>query len=497
MMKTRTVAFILMAFYAFASGGWASAQELTVSSKKFTENVILADIAALSGQAAGVDIIHKRELGGTRILWNALLSGEIDMYPEYTGTIRSELFGGSLPDNIDSIRSALAEKGIGVIDPLGFNNTYALGMQKETASELGIAKISDLRNHPDLRFGFSNEFMDREDGWPSLRDTYRLPQRNVVGLDHDLSYQGLESGTIQLTDMYSTDAEIAYYDLQVLQDDLGLFPKYDALFVYRLELEDSHPTLIATLREMAGSISEPEMVAMNARSKIDKLRAEEVAAEYLAKTRGLDIEIEEITLTQRLWATTAEHLYLVLVSLTAAILIAIPLGILAAKFKTAGQVILSIVGVMQTIPSLALLVFMIPLLGIGGPPAIVALFIYSLLPIVRNTHSGLQGIQPSLIDSAKALGLPARARLFKIELPLAARSILSGVKTSAVINIGTATLGALIGAGGYGQPILTGIRLDDTALILEGALPAALLAVLAQYLFEFSERLVVSKGLRL
>ncbi len=133
----------------------------------------------------------------------------------------------------------------------------------------------------------------------------------------------------------------------------------------------------------------------------------------------------------------------------------------------------------------------------GTATAIAALFLYSLLPIVRNTHTGLVGIDAALIDSADALGLPAGARLRLVELPLALPAILAGIKTSAVINIGTATLGALIGAGGYGQPILTGIRLDDMGLILEGAVPAAGLAIIAQLGFDALERRLVPKGLRL
>jgi osmoprotectant transport system permease protein len=166
------------------------------------------------------------------------------------------------------------------------------------------------------------------------------------------------------------------------------------------------------------------------------------------------------------------------------------------KRRRIGQAVLGIAGVLQTIPSLALLVFMIPLLGIGAAPAIVALFLYSLLPIIRNTAAGLAGIPPSIVESAEALGLPAGARLRVVELPMASRSILAGIKTSAVLNVGTATLGALIGAGGYGQPILTGIRLDHVGLILEGAVPAALLALAVQGLFEGLERWVVPEGLR-
>ena len=162
-----------------------------------------------------------------------------------------------------------------------------------------------------------------------------------------------------------------------------------------------------------------------------------------------------------------------------------------------GQLVIGMTGILQTVPSLAMFVFMIPLLGIGTWPAIAALFLYSLLPIVRNTHAGLVGISPELRESAAALGLPTGVRLRRIELPLATRSILAGIKTAAVINVGTATLAALIGAGGYGQPILTGIRLDSVALILEGAVPAAILALLVQGMFEVIERWLTPRGLRL
>jgi osmoprotectant transport system permease protein len=189
-------------------------------------------------------------------------------------------------------------------------------------------------------------------------------------------------------------------------------------------------------------------------------------------------------------------LTLVGLSVGGAILLGLPLGIVAARRRRLRRLILGTTGLMQTIPSLALLVFMIPLFGIGTGPALVALVVYSLLPIVRNTVAGIDAIAAPLRESAAALGLTSRERLRLVELPLAMPSILAGVQTAAVIAVGTATLGALIGAGGYGQPILTGIRLDDTPLILEGAVPSALLALAVQGLFDVVERLVVSRGLR-
>jgi osmoprotectant transport system permease protein len=199
----------------------------------------------------------------------------------------------------------------------------------------------------------------------------------------------------------------------------------------------------------------------------------------------------------RVGRCVAEHLALVAASLGAAVLVAVPLGVAAARRRKTGAAILAVAGVVQTVPTLALLVLMIPLLGIGTLPAVAALFLYSVLPIVRNTVTGLTEIPAALLESADVLGLSSWARLLKIELPLASPSIVAGIQTSAVINVGTATLGALIGAGGLGQPILTGIRLDDLDLILEGAVPAAILALLAQAVFAGVGRLVVPRGLRL
>lgn len=474
----------------------ADAQEIKVGSKKFTESVILGEIAGHLVRGTGATTAHRRELGGTRVLWEALRKGDIDIYPEYTGTITQELLKDTDTRTPDLMRAALAKHGLRMTAPLGFNNTYALGVTKETARRYGIEKLSDLRGHREFSLGFSNEFLDRADGWPALRRKYNLPQRNVRGLDHDLAYRGLAAGSIEGTDVYTTDAEIAYYDLFVLKDDLGHFPTYHAVFLYRADIAARAPKAIAALNRTAGRIDAARMSAMNGDVKLRKQAESAVAAKFVKDELNVAAETSETGLWDRLWNTTMDHLILVGISLGLAIAIAIPLGIFAARLPRIGQIILGVVAIVQTIPSLALFVFMIPLLGIGGPPAIVALFLYSLLPIVRNTHAGLRGIDPTVLEAASAIGLDAGARLRIVELPLALRSIMAGIKTSAVINVGTATLGALIGAGGYGQPILTGIRLDDVGLILEGAVPAALLALAAQGLFELAERAVEPRGLR-
>jgi osmoprotectant transport system permease protein len=430
------------------------------------------------------------------VLWNALLGGEIDAYPEYTGTLRQEILSGEDLAGDAALARALAERGLRMTTPLGFDNTYALGVKPALAEELHLRSISDLRDHPDLVLGFSNEFMDRADGWPGLRRAYGLPQQNVRGLDHDLAYRGLESGAIDVTDVYTTDAEIAYYGLRTLEDDRDYFPAYQAVILYRDDLARRAPEVVASFERLTGQIDAESMSRLNARVKLEGRSESEGAAGFLRETLGMEAVAAEPTAWQRLRRHTAEHLALVGISLSAAVLVAIPLGIIAARRERLGQVVLGATGIIQTIPSLALFVFMIPLLGIGGAPAVVALFLYSLLPIVRNTYSGLKDIPPAVLDSARALGLPSGARLRIVELPLATRSILAGIKTSAVINVGTATLGALIGAGGYGQPILTGIRLDDIGLILQGAVPAAVLALVVQWVFELVERALLPRGLR-
>jgi osmoprotectant transport system permease protein len=499
-MKTRKALFalaLLAISCPIAAGESEAPVTIRVGSKAFTESVILGEMIKHLAASTGQRAHHRRGLGGTRVLWSALLAGEIDVYPEYTGTLMQEILAREGLRTKADLQHALGKRDLRMTQSLGFNNTYAIGVTDTLATRLGLRTISDLINHPDLILGFGNEFMDRADGWPGLQRRYQLPHQNVRGLDHDLAYRGIESGTLHVTDLYATDAEIAYYKLRALEDDLRYFPVYQAVILYRADLEKRAPQAIALLKRLAGKIDEPTMIALNARVKLGGETEPVVAAGFLEKSLGIRTELEAHTAWRQFQRHTRDHLLLVAISLSAAIFIAIPLGVVATRRPRLGQFILGVTGIIQTIPSLALFVFMIPLLGIGGPPAIVALFLYSLLPIVRNTHAGLSDIPAAILESAEALGLPRGARLRLIELPLSARAILAGIKTSAVINVGTATLAALIGAGGYGQPILTGIRLDDVGLILQGAVPAAGLALLVQGLFELVERGLLPKELRI
>jgi len=475
--------------------GLLLAQPVQVGSKVFTESVVLGEVATRTLAASGIAAAHRRELGGTRILWDALQRGELDVYPEYTGTLAEEIFAGKVPATLDALRPALASRGVHIAAVLGFADSYALGMKLATAERLGIRRISDLQAHPQLRFAYSNEFLDRADGWRALQRAYALPQTDVRGMDHDLAYRGLTAGAFEVTDLYSTDAEVQLLGLRVLEDDRHHFPDYQAVLLLRQAA--ATPPVLAALARLDGRISAGDMVAMNARAKVDRVPEATVAADFL-RTQGIQTGTPALPgRARRLLGYLRDHLLLVGVSLAGAILVGLPLGILAARRRRLGQAVLAAVGVLQTLPSLALLVLMIPLLGIGARPAIAALFLYGLLPVVRNTHAGLTGISAELQEAAEALGVSRFERLWRIELPLASPSILAGIQTSAVICVGTATLGALVGAGGFGQPILTGIRLDNVGLLLEGAVPAALLALVVQGLFEWLGRLVVPRGLRL
>ena len=482
----------------------SSAADVVIGSKKFTESYVLGEIAKRTLSDAGIPAEHRQGMGGTIILWEALRGGQIDAYPEYTGTIATEILKSDSTLSLDQIRNSLEKVGVGMTAPLGFNNTYALVMRRSEAQRLGIRKITDLQRYPELKFGLTHEFLERQDGWRPLRERYGLPQQNIVGIDHALGYSALANGSIAVKDAYSTDAKIEQNDLLVLEDDLHFFPKYEAVFLFR---SSTRADAIAALQRLEGTLDETRMIRLNAEAERTKnyaraadlyfkggdgaLRRPDAAARRPYHNLG-------DSFSHKLARWTLRHLQLAGFSLLLAIIVGIPLGIVASRGGVVGHVILGFAGVVQTIPSLALLALLVPLpfFGISIRTAIAALFLYGLLPIVRNTATGLQDIPRALRESAVALGLSPIARLWQVYLPIASRSILSGIKTSAVINIGTATLAALIGAGGLGEPIISGLSLNDHVTILEGAIPAAVLALLVQWCFDLLDRFLIPKGLR-
>jgi osmoprotectant transport system permease protein len=474
---------------------------LRIGSKRFTESYILGEVLAQSA-APHVRTEHKQGLGNTAIVLAALQAGNIDAYPEYMGTIDLEILKHQHPAPLEQIQRELATMGLGVAVPLGFNNTYALAVRGDAG---GVRTLSDLAGQGGYRFGLSHEFIGRADGWPGLARRYGLPQ-TPRGLDHGIAYEALAQRQVDVIDIYSTDAKISQYGLRVLDDDKGYFPRYDAVLLYRLDAAQRFPAAWRALRQLEGRISATDMIAMNAAAEIDGKSFATVAREWLAahplgaaapaapkagdypgaSRPGLLARIFD----DNLWRLTREHITLVLLAVALACAVGVPLGVLAAYVPRLRQTVLAATGVLQTIPSLALLAMLIPLLGtIGTAPALIALFVYALLPIVRNTCTGVLQVPPGLLLAGEALGLRARHRLIHIELPLAMPVILAGVKTAAVLSVGTATIAAFIGAGGYGERITIGLALNDNDMLLAGALPAAALALLTQGLFEWLERL--------
>lgn len=489
----RRVIFLILTLFGVSS--FAQQKTITVGSKKFTESYVLGEIAKRVLEEKGFDVTHKQGIGATSIVWQALLSGDIDLYPEYTGTISEEILKHNGPMTDAEMTAALARDGIGMSKELGFDDTYALVMRKDQAERLGIKTIADLKNHPDLRIELSHEFLKRKDGWEPLCAKYGLNMPDVQGIDHGIAYAALNSKTLDVTDAYSTDAQIGQFGLTVLKDNLAFFPKYRAVYLYRLSLPKS---AIDALNAMGGTIDEAKMISMNEDAEKTK-DFEHAAGIYFVKNGSGGSP----PLQNKMWSNivkwTLRHLELVGWSLFAAVVAGIPLGIIASAGGWQSQIILGFTSMVQTIPSLALLTLLVavPLLGLSIYTAILALFLYSLLPIVRNTAAGLQSIPPSIKESAEAIGLEPNARLFKIYLPMSSRTILAGIKTSAVINIGTATLAALIGQGGLGDPIISGLAVNDMGTVLQGAIPAAVLALIAGGLFDLLDIVFIPKGLRL
>ena len=473
---------------AFAAHG----ETLRVGSKRFTESYILGEVLVQTAQRVGASAEHKPGLGNTGIVFAALKAGSIDLYPEYTGTIAKEILKLDGDPGLEELNRALAAQGLGVAVRLGFNNGYALAMRDERAQALGIRSLSGLAKHPSLKLGLSQEFIGRSDGWPGLKAAYRLPHATPSGLDHGLAYEAIAAGKIEVMDIYSTDAKIERFNLRVLEDDRHFFPRYDAVLLYRLDVPRRFPKEFELLRKLEGRIGERQMIRMNAAAELEGRSFAEAAS--LLDGNGEIGKAQQRKFLDTLfgpdfWRLTGEHLLLVCVSLVASVAIGVPLGVAAAKLPRVAQLILGAVGVIQTIPSLALFAFLIALAGtIGTLPALIALFLYALLPIVRNTHAGLVQTGKGLVQAGMALGIPAGQILLKIELPLALPSILAGIKTSAVINVGTATIAAFIGAGGYGERIASGLALNDNVTLLAGAIPAAALALLVQGAFELGER---------
>jgi osmoprotectant transport system permease protein len=489
----RLLALSCLALLCAAAPSQAQDAGLDIGSKRFTESYILAEVLA---QTAAPHLPApprlRQGLGNTAIVYEALRSGSIDLYAEYTGTVALEILKNPQPMTREAMNAALAPLGLGIAIPLGFNDGYALAMRAADADRLGVRTLSELARHPDLRLGLSNEFIGRADGWQGLAARYGFTQK-PTGLDHGLAYDAIAAKQVDVIDIYTTDAKIDHLGLRVLTDDRAYFPRYDAVVLYRLDVPTRWPAAWAALQKLEGRIDERAMIAMNARAELQGVAFDVIARDFLAQAgmggtagtgdgaRGFVAKL----FGPDLGRLARQHLLLVAISVGLAILVAVPLGIAVFPHLRLRAVVLGLAGLLQTVPSLALLALLISLIGaIGTVPALIALTLYSLLPIMRNTVTGLAEVPVGLRLAGTALGMTRGQSLRLVLLPLALPTLLAGVRTATAIAIGTATIAAFIGAGGFGERIVTGLALNDRELLVAGAVPAAVVALRSEGVFE-------------
>jgi len=488
-------------------------RSVVVASKPFGESYLLCEMFAQLLESRGMTVERRPGLGATEIAFGALRSGAIDVYPEYTGTGLVAVLHDSLADSVmaDSravfahvARRFADEYGVLWLPPLGFQNTYAIAVTRATANKYHLRTLSDLaRESSHLTAGFTADFIGRSDGLVGLSRVYGLHPRAVRPLAPAVKYQALASGAVDVIDGYSTDGLLARYDLVTLIDDRHFFPPYEAAALVTGKLESEMPSAIAALTLLSGRLDERTMRQLNRRVEVDGEDVRVVAADEL-KALGLigggpttaRVERSRSGFAGYMWdrradlaALTLRHLLLVGLALLAAVIVAVPLGLFLERTRPLAEPIIGALGVLQTIPSIALLAFMIPLLGVGVVPALVALWLYALYPIARGTYTGVRDADPDAVAAAEALGTTPVQRLLWVRLPLAAPVIMAGIRTAAVITVGAATLAAFIGAGGLGEPIVAGLALADTRMILSGALPAAALALVVDGALGLVERL--------
>ena len=438
------LALWLMVLPSFAAPTDAA---LRIGSKRFTESYILAELLAQQAAPHTPTAPQVRQgLGNTAIVYEALRSGQIDLYPEYVGTISQEILKSTAPMTLAQMQTALAPLGLGVAVPLGFNDGYALALRAADAKAMGVSTLSDLARHPTFKLGLSNEFIGRADGWKGLAARYGLPHI-PQGLDHGLAYDAIAARQVDVIDIYTTDAKIDFLGLQVLIDDKAYFPRYDAVVLYRLAVPTRHPAAWAALQRLEGRISEPMMIAMNARAELKGVAFDVIARDQLtalaqapvvsapplpvatAGAAGRSTDAAQRGFWAKLWAPdlwrlARQHLTLVALAVVMAALLGIPAAVWTSTRPRTNALVLGASGILQTVPSIALLAILISVLGvIGTLPALVALTLYALLPIMRNTA--------------------------------------------------------------------TGLALNDRELLLAGALPAALMALVSEALFELLERRVM------
>ena len=522
LLLQRTAWVAVLSLLSLSIASLASAQEtdtdapatIQLAGKAFTESNVLMELMAQMIEAhTELTVERTPSINGSQLTAAALLADEIDIYAEYTGTAWYNQMARTDPCSPLHCFSEMAQYaeqhwGARVMSPFGFNNTYAIAVRRPLAEERNLRTISDLKRLGDgLRIALSHEFLARPDGWPGLAETYGLEHVGTVGVEHAIVYDALLSGTLDVVEVYSTDGKLDNPEIVLLKDDLNYFPPYHAVPVVRTEIYNDYPEVVRALELLAWSLSDLEMSRLNRLTEESGGDFSGVASTFL-RARGLigetdgdlstgpsslSFKIDASLIARQAW----RHLLLTLMAVLLACAFALPVAMLLVFHPRHAGWVIGTTSTFQTIPGLALLAILVatPAMGLGMVTAITAIWVYALLPILRNAYVGLTEVDLQLLDVATALGMTPGQVLRFIRIPLAVPTIMAGVRTATVISVGVTTLAAFVGAGGLGELILTGLQLTNRTLILSGALPAALMALIIDRILAGAQTWLAPGGL--
>ncbi|RLA63412.1 MAG: hypothetical protein DRQ88_04645 [Epsilonproteobacteria bacterium] len=454
---------------------------LTVGSKLETENKILAEIIAQALETTGeVQIERKFSLGSSGVIYNTLKKGDIDIYPEYSKRIGEVVISSQWQRHLYQINKALAGEGILMAGLLGFNNSYSLVVKKDNVKFKNIENISDLKGFTSYQRAFSYDFLRAQDGFSSVFKAYGIDtgiKHRSFKMKKDRLIGALNSGEVDLIQVGSTSPDIVRHNLKVIKDDKKHMSRNFGIILVKGSFAKRFPASWKLLNDVIlKKITNDDMAKMNAQVELEGKTYSTVAMSFLKKA-GLDTRF---SLWKQISPKFFTHLQLVIIPLLFSTLFGLFLVVMATKNKVFEKLVSSINRFYKPIPFLIILCVLIPFLGTGKVPVYMALFIFGIFPIVKWSKSTNE----------------EDANLSWWGTPMASHNIWAGIKNTAFINVGIATLAAYIGAGGLGDLIISGLSGKDKNLILMGVIPAIILAAFIHLIVELSDKYTTPKSLR-
>ncbi len=456
-MKTLIISLVL-AFSLFAK----AAPVIMVGSKPNTESKIIAEMIALALETTGeAQVERKFGLGETPIILEHLKAGKIDIYPEYSGNIGDLLISASWDKTLGKIRGALAGHKIVTSGTLGFNRTSTLAVKKDNTRFKDINTISDLKKLSGFKGGFTYKFLRSGRGLFPLMKDYGITQKKVRKMSKKRMIETINSGEVEIIEMASTDPALLKYNLKTLKDDRGFLPKYLAFMLTKKDFPTKYPASWKILHDvLVGRITEADMARMNAQVELEGKSYSAIAAGFLKKA-GVNTNF---SMWKQIYPKLLTHIQLVIIPLLLSTIFGVFLVVMAAKNKVFEKLVTLMNRFYKPIPFLVFLCILIPFLGTGKTPVYMTLFIFGIFPIVKYSFPNWS-----------------------------IHNILSGVKNTAFINVGMATIAAYVGAGGLGDLIISGLSGNDKNMILMGVIPAIILGVLIHLLIELSDKYMSPK----